>query len=129
MAEKPTISGLQIIREAVAARANLLVIMARDVGCGIGLLEDFSKGRADLPADRIQNIVKFIWNDYVAYNAEADAIMALPQPEARSIGRPPQLTVKLPTYQYGAAQQGGPRPEVPPPKPKQRPGWIGTIWE
>lgn len=121
--------GLQLIREAVAARASVHAIMARDCGVAIDLLDAFANGRANIPAENLDWIVKWVWNDQIEYNAEADALQPVQKPEPRSIGTPPTLNIALPKYQLGPNQRGGPQPEVAPPKPKQRPGWIGGIWE
>ena len=42
-----------MIREAVAARASVLAIMARDCGVSMDLLDSFANGRADLPAENL----------------------------------------------------------------------------
>jgi len=124
-----TTSGKDRIREAVLSRASVMAIMARDCGVSIDLLDSFAHGRADLPAENLDLVVKFIWNDHIEYNAEADALQPREQPPARSIGICPTLNIALPKYTPGPLQSGGPQPVVAAPKPKQRPGWIGGVWE
>jgi hypothetical protein len=123
--------GVDLIREAVAARQSVMARIARDCGVGIDLLYTFAQGRADLPASILDEIVKFIWNGHIEYNAQADALQPVLQPEPRSLGTPPQWYIDLPIYTRGPMQRPGPQPEAPPvkPKSKQRPGWIGGIWE
>ena len=123
-------SGLQIIREAVLARKSVMAIMARDCGVSLMLLDAFSQGLAELPADNLDLVVKFCWNSYVEYNAEADALQPVAQPEARSIGVRPTWSIDIPKLAPGSPPHGGPQPEVAAPvKSKQRPGWIGGVWE
>ena len=124
-----TTSGKDLIREAVLARKSVMAIMARDCGVSIGLLDSFSQGRADLPAENLDLIVKFCWSAHIEYNAEADALQPVPQPEARSIGVRPTWQIDIPKHAPGPAPRGGPQPEAVPVKPKQRPGWVGTVWK
>jgi hypothetical protein len=129
MTEIPA-GGLQVIREAVAARASAHAIMARDVGCALDLIDAFAKGRADIPDPNLDLIVKWIWNDNIEYNAEADALQPVQKPEPRSLGIPPTLNIALREYTLGPLQRPGPQPVVAaPPKPKQHRGWIGGVWE
>jgi hypothetical protein len=122
--------GLQVIREACAARKSATVIIARDCGLAVDTLEAFAEGRANIPAEKLDLIVKWVWHSNIEYNSEADALQSIPQPEPRSLGVLPQLDrTRLPKYTPGPPQNGGPQPVVAPPKPKQRAGWIGGIWE
>ena len=75
-----TKSGKDRVREAVASRASVMAIMARDCGVSIDLLYSFAHGRADLPAKNLDLVVKFIWNDHIEYNAVADALQPREQP-------------------------------------------------
>ena len=121
-------SGLDIIREALLARKGNLAVLARDVGVSASALDDFAQGnRETLPVDNIHAIVAEIWHGYVEFLPEQNLLSPVEQPPARSIGNPPQLTMKLPTYRYGAAQQGGPQREQPASPPKPKPGWAG-VW-
>ena len=119
----------------MAARPNSHASIARIVRLGIDLLGSFAQGRADIPLDRIDLIVKWIWNDGIEYNAEADALMPTPKPEPRSIGTPPEFQFHasingdaLPKFTLDPPPRG-PQPEVARPKPKQPRGWIGGVWE
>ena len=126
MTETPA-GGLDIIREAVFARRSAWVMMVRDCAVGIDLLDAFANGGADIPAENLDQIVKWILNDNVEYNFEADALQAVPQPPARPLGTPPELTMKLPVYQPGPNQRGGPTRETPAPKKPKRAGWEGGL--
>lgn len=128
MTEIPA-GGLDIIREAVLARRSVWATLARDCSVALDLLDAFANGRADIPDPNLDLIVKWVWNDNIEYNSEADALQPVQKPVPRSLGTPPTLNIALPKYQLGPNQRGGPQPEVAPPKPKQRPGWIGGIWE
>ena len=128
MTKTPAGGGLQVIREAVAARANVHAIMGRDCAVSLDLLDSFAHGRASIPADNLDLVVDFLWNGHIEYNAEADALQPREQPPARSIGICPTLNIDLPKFTRGPAQRGGPQPEVKAPVKKQRPGWLG-VWE
>ena len=58
MAKTPSV-GLQHIRDAVLARKSVMAVMARDCGMSLDLLDSFAHGRADLPADILDLVVKF----------------------------------------------------------------------
>jgi hypothetical protein len=74
LGSETTMSGLQIIREAVASRSNVHAILGGDCGVGIDLLEAFAHARANLSADNIDKWVAGVWNGHIGYNHEADAL-------------------------------------------------------
>ena len=104
--------GLDLIREAVFARRSVHATMSRDCAVAIDLLDAFANGRADIPAENLDWVVEFIWHGLIQYNSEADALMAIPQPEARSLGALPTLNIPLPKYTLGPLQRSGPQPVV-----------------
>jgi hypothetical protein len=121
---KPTGGGLQLIKEAVAARRLVWSRLARDCHCSLDALDGFSQGRAELPLNIVHSVVGFLWQ-YVEYDPELDILRPIPQPPARSVGVLPRLEMKLPRYKYGPPENLGPQPEIAAPKrPKHRPGWL-----
>ena len=83
------------------------------------------QGRSDLPEEKLQALVGFIWQ-WIRYDPELDVLRPVAQPEARSIGVLPQLdTSRLPRYQPGPSQHGGPQPVIAAPKKPKRAGWAG----
>lgn len=124
-----TISGLDIIRDALMARKGNLAVLARDVGVSASALDDFAQGnRETLPVENIHAIVQEIWHGYVEFLPEQNLLSSVEQPPARSMGTVPVLTMKLPQFTPGPNRRGGPQPEIAAPKPKPRQGWKG-IWE
>jgi hypothetical protein len=83
-----------------------------------------------VPDENLDLVVKWVWNDMVEYNFEADALQPTLKPEPRSLGTPPTLNLALlPQYTPGPNQRGGPQPVVAPPPVKKPRGWIGGVWE
>jgi len=125
MTKTPTITGLTIIREALTARASQQAIIAKDCGLSTDRLETFAQGRADLPADILARVVKFIWNGFVEYNPQLDLLQPVPQPPPRSVGVPPP-PLKIATLPFGSGSplHGGPKPEIPPKPAQRRSGWA-----
>jgi hypothetical protein len=107
---KVATGGVDLIREAVAARPSVMAIMAKDCGVGMTMLDSFSQGHVDLPLEVLQAIVDWVWHGHIEYNAEADALTPVAQPEPRSIGVPPTWYIDLPKYQRGPLQRPGPQP-------------------
>jgi hypothetical protein len=120
-------SGLTVVRDAIRGRKGSNARLARDVGISSMRLDTFVEG-GDLPLDKINLLVEDIWHGFVEYSPEADALKPREQAPARSIGIPPTLNIDLPKFTPGPPPRG-PQPVVAAPKPKQRPGWIGGVWE
>jgi len=57
---KVATGGVDLIREAVAARPSVMAIMAKDCGVGMTMLDSFSQGHVDLPLEVLQAIVDWI---------------------------------------------------------------------
>jgi len=123
MTKTPTITGLQIIREALESRKSQMAVMARDCGCSMDILDSFSQGRATLPPAILDRVVRFIWNGFIVYNAEADVLQAVPQDPPRSVGVPPP-PLKIATLPFtNGPPPRGPQPEIAPKPAKRRAGW------
>jgi hypothetical protein len=99
--------GTNLVREAVWSRRNRLTSLARDAGVSSELLDAFAKNHADLPVDAIQYIVSDIWGGTIIFDSAADSLTYAPAAPARSLGTPPQLTMKLPVYSPGPISQRG----------------------
>jgi hypothetical protein len=118
-------TGTGIIRGALLNRAKHghLGLTARDLGVGIGALEEFCYGRGQLPPATLQALAKDLFP-----HAEWDEATNLMRPvnriEPKPLGVPPPPFKRKPlTFKTGAppAQTGyGPARE-----PEKRAGWLG----
>jgi hypothetical protein len=52
-----TVTGVDVLRQALRNRAKHLGTLARELGIGIMTLEDFAHGRGQLDAERLQALM------------------------------------------------------------------------
>ena len=122
-------TGTDLIRAALQQRRPRLAALARDINISISLLQSFCDGHTEtLPTAVLDALVLDIWGGHIRFDATADVLEPIHQLAPAPMLAVPQLTINLPKFTPGAAQQWGPQPvDVAPAKPKARSGWRG-VW-
>jgi len=105
-------TGTDAIRQMLRVRIKTmnLAILARDLGISSDALQAFIDGKRSLPIPVLQDLTKVLWNGDAVYDPETDRLRPARERPARPLGGMPSLTIPLPTYTVGPAQQVGPQP-------------------
>ena len=117
-----TKTGIDVLREALRVRFKrgpiVVGIFARELGIGVGTLEDFANNRAaTLPAQTLDAAAKFVFGDNVSFDAERNLLRRTKQPSTGCPGRTPGRPARQPAH--GAVDWSPNKgvPYTPPPKP------------
>jgi hypothetical protein len=123
-------SGASVLRGALAASSRLspayAKIVSRDIGVGIGALEQFATGTGKLSAEALVKLAVIVFEGHAVYDPATDKLRSAHRHEPRPLGRAPdpfpRPAVPAPTFSggyYPAAKCGASPPAVVP----RRPGW------
>src|SRR5512133_55816 len=100
-ATPPTMTGEEVLREALRVRFKrgpvVVGIFARELGVGVGALEDFANGKvATLSAQTLDAVAKFIFGDNAGYDAERNLLTRVKQIPKPGPARSPPLKITSP---------------------------------
>jgi hypothetical protein len=132
--EEPVVTGVDILRRMVKSwnrNPGGLAAIAREVdGVGLGGLEDFGDGKADLKVEVLKQLTTVLY-PHSEYDPELNLLRSANKQEPKPLcaAYPDRFDPKSAPY-YAPFNPDEPRftlrPEkAEPAKPKGRPGWLG----
>jgi len=121
-------TGTDVLRETLRVRCfkGDLVLIAKNRGLGVAVLDGFLRGTGSLPPDILQKMAQEFWGDSARYDAERDVLYRVRQePKVFAPAKPPTCAEMFASGQLVRPVLDRPvRPAPPVTKPSPRPGWA-----